>query len=66
MVFNVTFINISAISWRSVLLEEKTAHMPQVTDKLDQIMLFRVHLAMIGARTYRFSDDRQRAMMAPV
>ena len=48
MVFNVTFINISAISWRSVLLEEKTAHMPQVTDKLDQIMLFRVHLAWAG------------------
>jgi len=34
MVLNVTFTNISVISWRSVLLVEKTAHMPQVTDNL--------------------------------
>jgi nitrogen regulatory protein PII-like uncharacterized protein len=41
-VFNVTFNNISAISWRSVLFSEepeKTIDLPQVNDKLDYIML---------------------------
>jgi hypothetical protein len=39
MVFNVTFNNISVISWGSVLLveeteyQEKTTNLPQVTDK---------------------------------
>ena len=47
MVFNATFNNISVISWQSVLLveeteySEKTADLPQVTDKLDHIMLHR-------------------------
>jgi hypothetical protein len=36
MVFNATFINISVISWRSVHWWKK----PQVTDKLDHIMLY--------------------------
>jgi hypothetical protein len=39
MVFNATFNNISVISWQSVLLLEKTTNLPQVTDKLDHIML---------------------------
>jgi hypothetical protein len=40
MVFNDSFIKISGISWRSVLLcrkpeyPEKTTYLPQVTDKL--------------------------------
>jgi len=41
MVFNATFNNISVISWRSVLLVVETIDLPQVTDKLYLIMLYR-------------------------
>jgi len=47
MVLNATFSNNSVISWMSVLLEEEetgvteeTTDLPQVTDKLDHIMLY--------------------------
>jgi hypothetical protein len=63
MVFNATFNNISALSWRSVLLMEELTggpgenHRPVVSHR--QTLLHNVvHLALIEIRTHNVSGDR--------
>ena len=58
MMFVATFNNISAISWRSVVLVEKTTYLPQVTDTHN---VARIHLAMNGIRTHNLCGDILRS-----
>ena len=59
MVFNATLNNTSAISWWSVLLEEKITDLSQVIYRLYHIKLYQVHLAMNGVLTQNVSDALQ-------
>jgi hypothetical protein len=63
MVFSATFNNMSAISWMSVLMVDDTGvpgenyDMPQILDKIYQIILHRVHIDMSGIRDHNLSND---------
>jgi hypothetical protein len=48
MVLNHTFNNNSVTSWRSVLLVEETTDLPQITDNIYHIMLYREHSLRAG------------------
>ena len=57
--FQQYFSYIVVVSFIGVGNPEKTTDIPQVTDKLYYIMLYRVHLVISRKRTHNISGDRQ-------
>jgi len=51
--------------WRKSEYLEKTTDLPQVSDKLDLIMLYLVHLSVSEFRTHNFSRVKQRQNRYP-
>jgi hypothetical protein len=45
--------------WRKLVHPEKTIDLPQVTDKLNHLLLYRVHLATSGIQTHNVSISRK-------
>jgi hypothetical protein len=74
VVLNATFNNISVVSWQSVLLAEEKwipgeiTDLPQVTDKLDHILLYRAvfeltTLVMIDTDSQRKGINKKRSYL---
>ena len=43
--------------WRIVEYPKKRNHLVQITDKVEHMIMHRVHLAMNGVRTHKFGGD---------
>ena len=67
MVFNGTFntfqLYIVAVRFIGGGNQEKTIDLPQVTDNLYHIMLYRVHLAMSGVRTHKVNGAKKKEVL---